>query len=156
MRFYVNELNINLFLPLSILHHDVKSSTLVSAQTINQFIQGNASLHSIIFKQLNEFECNNSTIMKDWVKHLDTYMNNSPYNIVNENVISQELVNLYRDELILREPKMTTIIYSLNQILCLYNRTIFQTGDILEYTTTISHTNTSIPSKIYLHQIFIY
>jgi len=156
MRFYVNELNINLFLPLSILHHDVKSSTLVSAQTINQFIQGNASLHSIIFKQLNEFECNNSTIMKDWVKHLDTYMNNSPYNIVNENVISQELVNLYRDELILREPKMSTIIYSLNQTLCLYNTTTFKTGDLLEYTTTISHTNTSIPSKIYLHQIFIY
>jgi hypothetical protein len=157
MRFYVNELNIDLFLPLTILSHEQPVGNLVSSQHINNFINGNSNLYSIIFKQLNEFECKQSTIMKDWINHIITYkVTSNKYTILNENEISQDLVNLYRNELILREPKIPKLQIQLKDLLHLYNRSLFVTGDILQYTTKISYKDASVPSKLYLHQIIIY
>lgn len=156
MRFYVNELNIDLFLPVTIKSFDENVGVLLPSTTINNFIQGNTSLYPIIFKQLNEFECKNSTIMQDWINHVATYKVNAiNYKILNANVISDELVELYRQELISREPKIPHLQYQLTQMLNDYDRFYFTTGDMLEYTTTISYKDNTVPSKIYLHRIII-
>ena len=157
MRFYVNELNIDLFLPVTIASYNENVGVLLSSDQINSFINGNDSLYSIVFKQLNEFELKGSTIMNDWINHIIRYKVNSiNYKIMNENEISQELVELYRNELILREPKIPNLQYQLKKMLHLYNRCYFVTGDILEYTTKIAYRDTSVPSKLYLHRIIIY
>jgi hypothetical protein len=154
MRFFVNELNIDLFLPTTIASYDVRAGVLISCHDLNQFIQGNVSLYNNIFKPLNAFECNGISIMQNWINHMVISTNfNSTISNVYE--ISQELVNLYNQELDLRKSKIQTLILKLKNVLCHYARTQFRIGDILEYTTTISYKNNSIPSKIYLHQVIV-
>jgi len=155
MRFFVNDLNIQLFLPVSIKTFHESVGVLVPSTDINNFIQGNTNLYSVIFKQLYEFECKNSTIMNDWIQHMLQYTNNTNYNITNRREISQELIDLYRIELESRESKIPHLIYQLNYMLNYYDRLQFTTGDMLEYTTTISYKDNTIPSKIYRHRIII-
>lgn len=155
MKFYVNELMIDLFIPLAIASYDKKVHVLIPLQEINSFIRGNKTLYSTIFKQLNEFEVDyeSITIMQDWINHIQTHSNKK---LLNTNEVSEELINLYHDELNLRKCKISKIICYLNHTLLGYNRVLFKTGDVIEYTTTISYKDVSIPSKTYLHQIFVY
>ena len=91
MKFYVNELMIDLFIPLAIASYDKKVHVLIPLHEINSFIRGNKTLYSTIFKQLNEFEVDyeSITIMQDWINHIQTHSNKK---LLNTNEVSQELI----------------------------------------------------------------
>jgi|LauGreDrversion4_2_1035121.scaffolds.fasta_scaffold442160_2 hypothetical protein len=155
MRFYVNELNIDLLLPATVKFFHENAGVIVSSQDINYFINDSNSHYSLVFKQLNAFKCNNGTIMNDWIKHISDYKSTSINKILNAPQIRQELVSLYNEELKLRESKIPNLKYKLIHMLNYYDRLQFMTGDMLEYTTTISYKDNTVPSKIYRHRIII-
>jgi len=152
MRFVLPDLDISIEVALSDVVYQTKAVAHLNANQINLLMNGYASLYSSMFKPLAAFDCGGRTIGEDWVRHVSyqTYqMYTHPY--VNKNTIISGLNTSYQNEIAIRAPHFPEVFQRIQKELISRRRLEFIAGDLLMYTTTISHG--SISKKYLMHVI---
>ena len=152
MRFVLPDLDISISVPLSDVVYQTKAVSILKADQINLLINGYASLYSSMFKPLMDFDCGGRTIGEDWVRHVSfqTYQTYThPY--VNTAAIISGLNTSYQEEILIRQPNFPEVFERIQKELISRRRIEFISGDLLMYTTTISHG--SISKKYLMHVI---
>lgn len=152
MRFTLPDLDITISVVLSDVVYETKAVSHLKADQINLLINGYCCLYPSLLKPLQTFDCGGRTIGEDWVRHVSyqTYRTYThPY--VNAFNIISELNMAYQNEIALRAPKFPEIFQRIQKELISRRRLEFVPGDLLMYTTTISHG--SISKKYLMHVI---
>jgi hypothetical protein len=153
MRVFLPDLDISIFVVLSDVTYVSKAVVHVKCHLINLLLAGRVDLYSSIFRPLTAFDCGGRTIGEDWVRHV-SYQTYRTYNypFINKLKVIQDLNSAYQNELQLREPLLSNIIPTLQRELISHKRIYFKPGDLLMYTTTVSH---EMNTKKYLMHVII-
>jgi len=152
MRFVLPDLDISISVALSDVVYQTKAVSHLKADQLNLLIHGYSSIYSNILKPLTAFDCGGRTIGEDWVRHVSyqTYQTYThPY--VNTSTIISGLNTAYQNEITIRTPDFPEVIQRIQKELISRRRLEFVSGDLLMYTTTISHG--TISKKYLMHVI---
>jgi len=144
MRFILPELDISISVSLSDVIDETKAVSHMKAHHMNLWLSG----YALYTKRLEDFDCGGRSIGEDWVRHVSysTYQTYT-HTFMNTSGIINGIYAAYQEEIQTHDVPRQRI----QKELITRRRVEFVPGDLLMYTTTISHA--SISKRYLMHVI---
>ena len=150
MRFYVDALNVDLYTPVKFNDYDVKVSTLISLNDINDLIQCETGFDKIVYP-FEKFKSQDLSVPQEWIRFVASRTSTTVSSIKNAGSVRNDLIQQYGIEM--NKKVLPDVLYRIRQCLIIQCRQSFKQGDLLYFTTTITYPKSL--SRIYLMECII-